>query len=217
MKRAVILHGTDGTPGSNWFPWLKQKLVGQGIEVWIPELPNSHTPNRNIYNEFLFGSDWDLTDNIVIGHSSGAVSVLNLLMDERCPRIRLGVMVGAWATNDAELSEVQVRAYAQAGLTKEQFKDTFPPEGFNFELIKSKADRLAFVHGDDDPYCPLDQAKWLADQLDAEITIVPNGHHLGARFTELTVLWNILSDELHTHNIKEYYSLYEEQCCRCNL
>ena len=113
MKRAIILHGTDGSPDSNWFPWLKEVLETHGYEVWMPELPYNHTPNRQVYNDFLFGSDWDFADNLLIGHSSGAVEVMNLLMDERCPHIRSGIMVGAWASNDIEPTEERVQAFMQ--------------------------------------------------------------------------------------------------------
>lgn len=185
MKRAVILHGTDGNPQKHWFPWLKQKLEEQGYEVWVPEMPANHTPNRHTYNDFLFGSGWDFTDNIVVGHSSGAVSILNLLMDARAPHIRLGVLAGAWARMD------------ETDLDREQFKDLFPPEGFDFELIKSKADKLAFIHGDDDPLCPLNQAQWLAGQLDAPITLVPQGGHLSSeKFTEFPELWDIINPSI---------------------
>lgn len=186
MKRAVILHGTDGRPESNWFMWLKAKLEERGYEVWVPELPGNHTPNRQVYNDFLFNSGWDFMDNIVVGHSSGAVEVLNLLMDERCPHIKLGVMVGAWAEGVPNGYEPD----------NQQFNDLFPPEGFDFDIIKSKADKLAFLHGNDDPYCPLEQARWLADSLDAEITVVQNGHHLGAKFKELPELWEIMEKDL---------------------
>lgn len=192
MKRALILHGTDGSPQSNWFPWLKQKLEGEGYEVWAPELPDNHTPNRHTYNEYLFSSGWDFTNSIVVGHSSGAVAVLNLLMDDRCPHIRLGVMVGAWATNEGDMSDVQHQAYESAGLSKGQFKYTFPPEGFDFDLIRSKADRLAFLHGDDDPYCPLEQAQWLAKNLGADIKVIQHGGHLGTKFKELPEVWEII-------------------------
>lgn len=184
MKRAVLLHGTGGSPESNWLPWLKKQLEEGGYEVWVPELPNNHTPSRHVYNDFLFGSNWDFTNNLVVGHSSGAVSVLNLLGDKRCPHIKVGAMVGAWAHMD------------ETDLDAEQFKDLFPPDGFDFGLIKSKADHLLFLHGDNDPLCPLDQAQWLAQETSSEIIIVPGGGHLNrsAGFAELPQLTGALEE-----------------------
>lgn len=185
MKHAVILHGTDSSPDSNWFQWLKKQLEQSGYKVWIPELPGNHTPNRKIYNDFMLSSNWDFTDNLVIGHSSGAVSVLNLLEDDRCPRINVGVIVSAWADTDKTV------------LDKDQFKNLFPEKGFNFSLIKSKVDKLIFVHGDDDPYCPLEQAQWLAEKTNSEIKIIPKGEHLGAtRPPEFPELLDLLKSRI---------------------
>ena len=167
MKRAVILHGTDASPQMNWFQSVKYYLEKYNYEVWVPELPNNHTPNLRVYNDFLLNSDWDFSDNIVIGHSSGAVSVLNLLSDKRCPKIKTGILVGAWAH------------MKETDLDREQFKDLFPNEGFNFSAIKDKTQKLIFLHGDNDPYCPLGQAEWLAEKTNSEIIIIPDGHHLG--------------------------------------
>lgn len=180
MKKAVILHGTDAGPDQNWFPWMKEKLEAKGYQVWVPDLPNNHTPNAKVYNDFLFNSKWDFTDNLVIGHSSGAVSIFNLLSDDRCPKIKTGVVIGSWHT------------CSEPWTPPEQFKDLFPEGGFDFEKIKSKADSLLFVHGDDDPYCPLEQAKWLAERLNSEIEVIKNGHHLGSKFKELPRLLEIL-------------------------
>ena len=184
MKRAVILHGTDGTPESNWFPWLKQKLEEQGYAVWVPLLPDNHTPNRQTYNDFLLSGDWDFTDNIVVGHSSGAVEILNLLMDERCPHVKLGVMVSAWDHG------------VPTDMDYEQFVNLFPEGGFDFATIKQKADKLQFIHSADDPYCPLEQAKYLAENLDAPLTIMQSAGHIGSNFTELPELWNIIEPML---------------------
>jgi uncharacterized protein len=185
LKRAVILHGTDGAPEHNWFPWLKTELERRSYEVWVPPLPNNHTPNRREYNDFVLGNDWNFTDNLIIGHSSGAVSVLNLLMDERFPVIKTGVLVGAWSHME------------ETDLDREQFKDLFPSGGFNFNLIKQKAQYFLFVHGNDDPICPLDQAKWLVEQTNGDIVLVPDGGHLTARagFTELPQLIEALQLE----------------------
>lgn len=185
MKRAVILHGTDGKPEHHWMPWLEDKLREQGYNVWVPHLPGNHTPNREVYNNYLFSQDWDFEDNIIVGHSSGAVSVLNLLMDERCPRIKLGVMVGAWAGGQPK-----------GNFEENQFAELFPVEGFDFELIKSKADKLAFLHSDDDPYCPLEQAQYLAEQLDAAITALHGAGHISGGFKEKPEIWEIIENSL---------------------
>ena len=34
-----ILHGTEGHPGENWFPWLKQELEQKGYNVIVPQFP----------------------------------------------------------------------------------------------------------------------------------------------------------------------------------
>lgn len=184
-KKAVILHGTSGKPESNWFPWLKAKLEAEGYEVWVPQLPDCDKPNRDTYGDFLLKSDWDFTDNIVIGHSSGAVEVLNLLMDRRMPHIRLGVMLGAWAGG-----------MLQGFTDPTVFARLFPRHGFGYHRIRAKADHLAFLHGSDDPYCPVEQAVTLAAKLKAPMMIVPNGGHLGAEFTQLPQLWEVIEPNL---------------------
>lgn len=180
MKRAIILHGTDGKPDSNWFMWLKSLLESQGYKVWVPLLPSNHTPNVQVYNDFLLNSGWDFTDNIVVGHSSGAVSVLNLLMESRCPVIKAACMVGVWAHMDG------------TDLGAEQFKDLFPVQGFDFSKIKHHAKYFMYIHGSDDPYCPIEQAKWLAEQTGGDFITVKGGQHLGANRTELPELQTLL-------------------------
>ncbi|HSX42512.1 MAG TPA: alpha/beta hydrolase [Candidatus Saccharimonadales bacterium] len=185
MKNALILHGTDGSPELIWIPWLRQKLEAKGYDVWAPLLPENHTPNRQVYNDFLFGSGHDFTDNILIGHSSGAVEVLNLLDDERLSHIRMAVMVSPWAGGKPNGYD-----------TNEQFENLFPAEGYEFVAMRAKAGKIAFLHGDNDPYCPLEQAQFLAGQLDAPLTVIPNGGHLGKQFTELPELWQIIEPNL---------------------
>jgi predicted alpha/beta hydrolase family esterase len=185
MKYAAILHATDRKPDEIWIPWLKQQLEARGYEVWTPELPENHTPDYRVYNDFLFSRDWDFTDNIVIGHSSGAVSVLNLLMDERCPKIKLGVMVSGWAGG-----------MPNGHFDEGQFDALFHEDGFDFVGIKANADSLAFLHSDDDPYCPLEQAEFLAAELDSPLRILYGAGHISGDMTELPELWDMIEEKL---------------------
>lgn len=44
MKKAYIIHGWEGRPDSNWFPWLKTELESQGFAVEVPQMPNAAHP-----------------------------------------------------------------------------------------------------------------------------------------------------------------------------
>ena len=50
MRKAVLLHGTDGTPGEHWLGWLHDWLKAHSYKVFEPQLPNCHTPNREEFS-----------------------------------------------------------------------------------------------------------------------------------------------------------------------
>src|SRR3981081_3530184 len=138
MKRAVILHGTDGSPESNWFPWLKKELETRGCEVWVPQLPDAHEPNARKYTDFLLNSDWDFQDNLFVGHSSGAVEILHLL--QHLPKdvsAKAAILAGVFSQVLADEPDWA------------QLKGLFD-EPFDFAKIKTKAHKFLFVHGAND-------------------------------------------------------------------
>lgn len=170
-KRAVILHGTDGRPSHNWQPWARQIFTEAGYDVLQPELPGNHTPNQQIYNDFLFGQNWDFTDNVLIGHSSGATAILNLLMDSRCPQIKTAVLVGTFLEVTQEILDA---GWYEQG----QFDGLFPAEGFDWGVIKQKCPKFYFVHGSDDPVCPIELAQKAADTIGGKFIVIQSGGHL---------------------------------------
>lgn len=189
-KKAVTLHGTDGDPSHGWQPWMREQLVANGYKVLHPLLPDNHTPNKQIYNTFLFGREWDFTDNVMVGHSSGATAILNLLSDERCPRIKAAVLVASFFEVGHEIPRTE---WYDPG----QFDGLFPAEGFDWSLLKQKCDKFYFVHGSNDPYCPIELAQKVADILEAKVLVIEDGHHLGGSsgFSELPGLMDLLHEE----------------------
>jgi predicted alpha/beta hydrolase family esterase len=184
MKRAVILHGTDGNPDINWLPWAKAELEKRGYEVFVPLLPQNHTPNREVYGEFIGASSWDFTNNLLIGHSSGATTVLNLLSSDWFPKVKATILVGTFLNEDL----LNSAEWYQPG----QFDNLFPKDNFDPELLRRKAEKFFFIHGNDDPYCSLDDAKNLCEAVGGEITIVQQGLHLSSNRKELPELIPIL-------------------------
>ncbi len=188
MKRAVILMGTDGLPNDHWHPWLKAELEKAGYEVFIPLLPDNHTPDRLKYDKFLQDSNWDFADNLVIGHSSGATTALNLMSANWFPHVRSAVLVGTFLN----LKLVKNVSWYVPGQFDKLFLNQYEPD-----KIKAKADKFYFVHGDDDPYCDITDAQVLCDKLRGTFITIPNGHHLGdsSGLTQLPDLTKRLSED----------------------
>lgn len=185
MKKAVLLHGTDGKPTDQWFPWIREQLGQAGYSVFAPILPNSHAPNRETYEKFLKASGWDFTDSVLIGHSSGATTVLNLLSADWFPKVKAAVLVGAF------LNEKWTKS---AGWRIEgQFANLFL-DHYDVDKLRKKAEYFYFVHGDNDPYCDIEDAKKLCDELGGAFITIENGHHLGdsSGIAELPQLIDVL-------------------------
>lgn len=176
-KRAFLLHGTDGSPEYNWFPWLKNKLESVDYEVWVPSLPENHTPNKETYNRFLKSTDWPFEDSLLIGHSSGATTALNLLSSDWFPRVSKTILVGTFL-NERLLSDVD---WYESG----QFDELFQADGYDVGLLKEKSGSFVFLHGSNDPYCSIDDATMLADRVGGEMVVIQDGLHLSSNRKDL--------------------------------
>lgn len=188
MRRALFLHGTGGSPDDHWWPWLREQFEQGGYEVWAPVLPDNMRPNANKYWEFLHNSDWDFTDNVLVGHSSGATSVLNLLSNPEFPKAKAAVLVGAF------LNERLTKGSSDF-TDNTQFKDLFPAEGFDWQYVKSRSDKFYFIHGDNDPYCAHEDTKEAANLVGGKLVTVYGGGHLSGGVHELPEMAEVLKDE----------------------
>ena len=180
MKNALILHGTDANHSDHWFTWLKDELANLGYTAWIPDLPGADKPNIKRYNKFLLGSDFGFNDEtILVGHSSGAVEILGLLNDVAFPKdtkINACFLVGAFK-GDLGWESLE-------GMNAE----------FDYDLIKSRANKFIFIHSDNDPYCPIEDAKELSNMLDGRFIEIPNQGHFNTGFSPKFVKFPELLD-----------------------
>lgn len=184
MLKFLILHGTGATPKSNWFMWLKGALIGQGHSVWLPQLPDADRPNTETYNKFLL-SNKDFTfdeDTVIVGHSSGAVEALNLLQ-----HLPDGVTIKA---------TVLISAFRD-DLGRNDLKGLFAEE-FDFERIKKTCSNITYIHSDDDPYCPVEGAEYLAMHTNGDMLLSEGQGHfnteLSPHYKQFPELLDILDD-----------------------
>ena len=185
MKNALILHGTANNSQGNWFPWLKQELEKRGWRVWSPDLPSADKPNMKRYIDFLLKNDWQFNeDSVIIGHSSGAVTILGLLArlpDEN--KVNICILVGAHRDS----------------LGRENVKGLFE-EPFDFDKIKRKARKFVLIHSDNDPYVPLSQAQYLADKLGGELIVKSGQGHFnleqGPEYKQFPLVLSLLEQDV---------------------
>jgi len=188
MKNALILHGTDATSHDNWFPWLKNELEKIGCNVWVPDLPKADWPNMKRYNKHIFDNkNWKFNvDTVIVGHSSGAVALLGLL--QKLPlknKVDTCILVGVFRST----------------LDWENLKDLFNIK-LDFKKIKKMARRFVFVHSNDDPFCPLDDARYLSEKLGGELVILKGQKHFsmgpnlgGSKYKKFPLILEILEEK----------------------
>lgn len=184
----LILHGTSASHKSNWFPWLKEQLEELGHEVWTPDLPDADRPNIPKYNGLLLNQDFDYSNSVIIGHSSGAVAIFGLLgaLPENV-KINAAILVGAFTKRMTESP------------SWEMLKELFDVP-FDYQGIRQKSKKFIFVHSDDDPYCPIEQAEFLSEKLEGEMhRFTGMGHFskaLNPRFDEFPELLDIIKQKV---------------------
>lgn len=185
MTKIFIIHGTEGSPEVNWFPWLKQELEKLGHTVFVPEFPTPENQSLDNWLKFFGGYEKEINrDSIIVGHSLGPAFILNFL--ERTNR--------------------KIKAcFLVAGFTgllgNEHFDNlnrTFTDKQFNWNKIKENCEKFYVINSENDPYVPLEKGKELADKLEVELTILSEAGHINseAGFIKFEKLLNMIKEEL---------------------
>lgn len=163
-QKAVIVHGTKSNPGANWYPWLAEKLVGQGWQVVCPQFPTPQNQTIQAYWQVWLKMVGVVDqDSVLIGHSSGPNFILRVLESQTVP-VRATFLVAPFVreNGDAEIDALNRNLWGG---------------GFDWGKIK-KASRKFFVYAsDNDPYVPLKNSQEVADLLGVNLTLVPGAGH----------------------------------------
>lgn len=162
-----IFHGTMGSPEGNWFPWLERELRVLGIEVFVPRFL---TPEGQSLDNWLkiFEPYQDKvnSETVFVGHSMGPGFFLRLL-EKRNSSIKAAILVAPF--------------YKQVGV--EPFislNKSFIDHNFDWLKIQENCGKFVIYCGDDDPYVPIEQPKFIAKKLGGKLKIIKGGKHLNA-------------------------------------
>ncbi len=164
MKKVYLIHGFEGSPNGGWRPYLMGEL--EKLDIYSCALPMP-TPDKPIMSEWLSEIkhyiDRDINDEVyLVGHSLGGTAVLRYLEQFNSPNIKGVIIVSAPCTR----TEINKRIW------------NFLETDFDWDLIKSRLNKIIIIHGDDDPLVPISDAEKTSRELNSELIIIPNGKHL---------------------------------------
>lgn len=159
----LILHGYGANPESNFFSWLSQEFS----QCNIPELPNTNHPSEEQV-EFVLKNTIITPNTIILGHSLGAVVALKVIEKLNHP-IAGFVSVGGFL---APTFKDRKRPF------EKDFRWTF-----DFEKIKSNAQKIIVISDRNDYAIPLEQGRLLSEKLNATLieTIAEKSHFTAAQ------------------------------------
>jgi len=196
----LIMHGSYGSPGENWFPWLEKELKSKGEEVVLEQFPvddwneiekiGKENIDTYIAEESLNSWDKFFSENILpqikdqdvvfIGHSIAPVFILHMLAKYDI-KIKTAIFVSPFfnipdAPNVWQFYPVN---------------KTFYSYNFDFEKIKAKIGKSFVVYGDNDPYVPATEPPLFAKSLGSEVHVIPGGRHCGSNFKEFPLVFDL--------------------------
>ena len=169
MDNYLIIHGSFGTPYSNWFPWLHQKLHDENKQVIVPYFPygksfqnlDNWTNLLDTYRKMRIINSY----TTVIAHSIGCAFIVKYLIEKGMIMSKL-ILVAPFNN------------YTVDGGDYDYVNKTFFDN--NFELVKDYVGEIICIYSDNDPYVKQEACKEFAEKLEAREIIIPNAGHINS-------------------------------------
>ncbi len=166
--RAMIIPGNGNTDISeNWFPYAKNALEKLGVKVIAKNMPDPELARKEYWLPFIEQQLAGDSNAILIGHSSGATAILRYLERHKAQG---AVLVGAYYTDLGEESER---------------KSGYFNEPWHWEKIKQNAKWIIQFASADDPFIPIQEARYVHAKLNTEYHEYSNQGHMGADVNKL--------------------------------
>ncbi|HEY5695534.1 MAG TPA: alpha/beta fold hydrolase [Candidatus Saccharimonadales bacterium] len=180
--KIIFIHGNGGGTGhDNWFPWCVSELKKQGIEAIAPDFPDPELARAEYWLPFLKDELRADQNTILVGHSSGAVAAMRHAENNK---LKGSVLVGACYTDLGDEDEKQSGYYSVP---------------WDWAAIKANQDWIIQFASTDDPYIPIEEARFIRDRLQTEYHEFDSQGHFGEdkKKTEFPELVQLLLTKLN--------------------
>ncbi len=177
-KRVFIIHGWEGNPQADWFPWLKRELEKRDFQVFVPAMPNPEKPKMKAWVSNLAKTVGEPDPECyLVGHSLGCITILRYLETLKEGKAVGGVLLVAGFAGDLNFPEYKGEL------------SSFFGKPLDWKKLKITGRRFISIHSDNDPYVPLVNRKTFEEKLKAEAIVLHKMGHLNIEsgVTELPI------------------------------
>lgn len=161
--KIILIHGNGGGEATDhWFPAVKKGLEQKGLLVIAKTMPDNNLAREKYWIPYL-KDELDADENtILVGHSSGALAAMRFA---EYNKILGSVLVGACHTDLGDEDEKKSGYYSRP---------------WEWEKIKENQSWIVQYHSTDDPYIPIEEARYVHDKLDSEYYEYTDQGHFGS-------------------------------------
>ena len=179
----LLIHGSFGSPFSNWIPYLRKEIESKDLEVYTPDFPTGVGYQKyenwsrllktyveaNIINE----------NTIIFAHSIAPIFICKFLVENKIKVKRLVFVCGFnnYLGIDKDYDAVNESMYFD-----------------NLTDVKNYCDDIICFYSDNDPYVKYDAEKEFADAITKNQIMISGGGHLNSEsgYTEFPELLKYL-------------------------
>ena len=179
MKKAFLIHGWEGHPEKDWWPYLKANLETHGFQVFVPAMPDTDQPEINAWLKHLIKIVGSPDKNcFFVGHSLGCITILRYLETLKKGQEIGGLVMVAGFTSDLGYEELT----------------SFFKKPINWDKIKSHCNKFVAIRSDDDPYVSLHYGDFFKENLGAELIMEYGKKHFSEDegITELPIALDVI-------------------------
>lgn len=177
----IIVHGSFGSPFSNWIPWLRKELEKENLEVYTPDLPTGvGYQNYENWSKLMrvYVESGILNETTTIyAHSIAPIFICHFLVENKIKVKKLVFVCGFnhYLGINEEYDTVNESMYFD-----------------HLEDIKMYCDEIVCYYSDNDPYVEYKVEKEFADTIATKEICIPKGGHLNSEsnYTEFKELLN---------------------------
>ena len=159
--KVILIHGNSGYTQENfWLPYVAAELKKLGLTVIAKTFPDNKLARAEYWLPFIteLGAD---ENTILIGHSSGAIAAMR------------------YAENHKLLGSVLVSTYYTDLDDEEEKASGYFNHPWNWEKIRSNQKWIIQFASMDDPWIPIEEARFIHEKLETRYFEYTNEGHFG--------------------------------------